>query len=216
MSLIHPLKNLPDGPLKIGALISGGGTTVLNLLDKIDSGELSAEVNLVIASRDNCSGIEKLNAKRINVDVVSRKNFSDVKKFSESIFAKLREANVDLVVLAGFLSLIEIPEDFYYRVINIHPGLIPSFCGKGFYGGNVHQAAIDRGVKVSGCTVHFADNIYDHGPIIVQKTVPVLDTDSAEMLAERVFEVECEALPEAIQLFGSGKLTIDGSIVRIS
>ncbi len=216
MSLIHPLKNLPDGSLKIGALISGGGTTVLNLLDKNDSGELSAEVNLVIASRDNCSGIEKLNAKGINVDVVSRKNFSDVKKFSESIFAKLREANVDLVVLAGFLSLIEIPEDFYYRVINIHPGLIPSFCGKGFYGGNVHQAAIDRGVKVSGCTVHFADNIYDHGPIIVQKTVPVLDTDSAEMLAERVFEVECEALPEAIQLFGSGKLTIDGSIVRIS
>jgi phosphoribosylglycinamide formyltransferase 1 len=216
MSLIQPLKNPPDGPLKIGALISGGGTTVLNLLDKIESGELSAEVNLVIASRNNCSGIEKLNAKGINVDVVPRNDFSDVKNFSESIFTKLRESKVDLVVLAGFLSLIEIPKDFYYRVINIHPGLIPSFCGKGFYGGNVHQAAIDRGVKVSGCTVHFADNIYDHGPIIVQKTVPVLDTDSADILAERVFEVECEALPEAIQLFGSGKLYVDGSIVRIS
>lgn len=216
MTIIKPLNQALDRPIHLGALISGGGTTVLNLLDKMDDGSLSAEISCVIASRPDCSGIQKLKARGIDSDVIARKSYSDVKSFSEAVFEKLREAKVDLVVLAGFLSLIEIPEDFLHRVINIHPGLIPSFCGQGYYGGNVHQAALDRGVKVSGCTVHFADNQYDHGPIIVQKTVPVMDSDNADSLAKRVFEVECEALPEAIRLFASGNLTIEGSRVRSS
>lgn len=216
MPLDRPVEKPLDRPIKLGALISGGGTTVLNLLDKIESGELNAEVTSVIASRGDCSGIEKLKARGIAAEVVARKSFDDVNKFSDAIFEKLSQSEIDLVVLAGFLSLIHIPDDFEHRVINIHPGLIPSFCGKGYYGGNVHQAVLDRGVKISGCTVHFADNIYDHGPIIVQKSVPVYDTDSADELAKRVFEVECDALPEAIRLFAEARLTIDGSIVRIS
>ena len=117
--------------------------------------------------------------------------------------------------MAGFLSLIRIPDDFANRVMNIHNALIPSFCGKGLYGIKVHRAALARGVKVSGCTVHFADNLYDHGPIIVQKTVPVLEGDSPETLAARVFEAECEAYPQAIRLFAEARLEVIESTVHI-
>jgi len=119
------------------------------------------------------------------------------------------------VCLAGFLQLLTIPEDFAGRVMNIHPALIPAFCGKGFYGHRVHEAVLEAGVKVSGCTVHFADNLYDHGPVIVQRTVPVRDGDTAEVLAARVFEQECEAYPEAIRLFAEGRLQIVGRTVRL-
>ena len=117
--------------------------------------------------------------------------------------------------MAGFLQLVLIPEDFRNRVFNIHPALIPAFCGKGYYGHRVHEAVLASGAKVSGCTVHFADNEYDHGPIIVQRTVPVLDDDTAETLAQRVFVEECEAYPEAIRLFAEGRLRIEGKRVRI-
>jgi folate-dependent phosphoribosylglycinamide formyltransferase PurN len=120
-----------------------------------------------------------------------------------------------LVCLAGFLQLLPVPEDFAGRVMNIHPALIPAFCGQGFYGHHVHEAALAYGVKVSGCTVHFADNVFDHGPIILQRAVPVLDGDTAETLAARVFDQECEAYPEAIRLFAEGRLHIDGRSVRI-
>ena len=118
-------------------------------------------------------------------------------------------------LLGGFLQLVQVPDDFLGRVMNIHPSLIPAFCGKGFYGEYVHEAVLAMGVKVTGCTVHFADNEYDHGPIILQRAVPVLDTDTAEILAARVFQQECEAYPEAIRLFAEGKLRIEGRRVKI-
>jgi folate-dependent phosphoribosylglycinamide formyltransferase PurN len=118
--------------------------------------------------------------------------------------------------MAGFLQLVHIPDDFLGRVMNIHPSLIPAFCGKGYYGHRVHEAALEYGVKVSGCTVHFADNVYDHGPIILQKTVPVLPGDDAAALAARIFEQECEAYPEAVQLFTEGRLHVEGRKVSIA
>src|SRR5262249_13978637 len=120
-----------------------------------------------------------------------------------------------LVCMAGFLQLVQIPDDFAGRVMNIHPALIPAFCGKGFHGRHVHEAVLASGVRGSGCTVHFADNEYDHGPIILQRVVPVLDDDTPEGLAARVFEEECEAYPEAIRLFAEDRLRVEGRRVRV-
>jgi phosphoribosylglycinamide formyltransferase-1 len=125
---------------------------------------------------------------------------------SVQIFNQIRESKADLVVLGGFLSLLFVPDDYENRVLNIHPSLIPAFCGRGYYGRAVHQAAIDAGVKFSGCTVHFADRSYDTGPIILQKVVPVHDDDTSESLSARVFQAECEALPEAIRLVTEARI----------
>src|SRR5439155_8230922 len=142
--------------------------------------------------------------------VVRRSACASVEDFSERIFGPCRQAGADLVCMAGFLQLVRVPDDFRLRVLNIHPALIPAFSGKGFYGHRVHEAALEAGVKVSGCTVHFADNEYDHGPIILQRVVPVLDDDTPDALAARVFEQECEAYPEAIRLFAEGRLRVEG------
>lgn len=216
MDSFHPLSNPMDRPIRLGVLISGGGTTLRNFLDHINAGKLSAEIPLVIASRKDCGGIAKTQAAGIACEVVARKEFSDTKSFSRAIFEHLRTARVDLVVLSGFLSLIEIPEDYRYRVLNIHPALVPAFSGQGFYGHHIHEAALERGVKISGCTVHFADNEYDHGPIIRQKCVPVLEDDTPDTLASRVFEAECELYPECVRLFAEGKLTIQNRRVQIA
>jgi len=215
---MHPFRPVPaplDRPIRLGVLISGGGTTLENFLRQIESGKLQAEIPLVIASRPRCGGIPKAERAGLKCAVVNRREFGSVSEYSEAIFARCREARVDLVTLAGFLSLLEIPHDFYMRVMNIHPALIPSFCGRGQYGHHVHEAAIARGVKVSGCTVHFADNDYDEGPIIVQHCVPVHEGDTPETLAARVFEAECEAYPEAIRLFAAARLEVHGRRVGI-
>lgn len=197
-----------DRPLRLAVLISGGGTTLDNFQSRIDAGELPAEVAVVIASRADCRGVEKAKNYGFPTVVLPRRDFSSTEEFSENVFAACREAQADLVTLAGFLSLISIPEDFLGRVMNIHPSLIPSFCGPGFYGSHVHKAVHKRGVRTTGCTVHFADNEYDHGPIIVQKTVPVFGRDTPDDIAARVFEQECVAYPEAIALYQQGKLQI--------
>jgi phosphoribosylglycinamide formyltransferase 1 len=215
MNGIRPLARALGRPIRLGVLISGNGTTLANFLSRIATGQMQAEIPLVIASRRDCGGLERARKAGLRAEVVSRKQCADVAEFSDRIFALLREARVDLVTLAGFLSLIRIPDDFTNHVLNIHNALIPAFCGKGLYGMRVHQAALARGVKVSGCTVHFADNLYDHGPIIVQKSVPLKEGDSPETLAARVFEAECEAYPEAIRLFADGRLEIIESRVRI-
>jgi formyltetrahydrofolate-dependent phosphoribosylglycinamide formyltransferase len=152
----------------------------------------------------------------LKCEPVVRSEFDSVETFSERIFELCREAKVDLVILGGFLSLVQIPNDFQHRVINIHPSLIPAFCGKGFHGHHVHEGVLERGAKISGCTVHFANNEYDAGPIILQKVVPVMDDDTPDTLQKRVFEAECEAFPEAIRMFASGRLTVDGSRVATS
>lgn len=213
MNAFRPLQEALDHPVRLVACISGGGTTVLNLQHKISAGELDAEIVHVIASRQNCTGVERARAAGLTVSIVERKGFSSVAAFSVEIFRLIDESRADLVALAGFLSLLEIPERFRMRVLNVHPSLIPAFCGKGYHGHHVHEAAIARGVKVSGCTVHFADNEYDHGPILVQETVPVLDDDTPNTLAARVFEAECRAYPEAIQKFASGRLVVSGGRV---
>ena len=187
-------------PLRLAVLISGGGSTLLNLLDKIASQELNASVECVIASRP-CAGVERSVARGHACEVLSPKTIPTVAAYSEAVFDRCRTKRVDLVLLGGFLSRIEVPADFEGRVMNIHPSLIPAFCGQGMYGHHVHEAVIARGCKVSGCTVHLVDNEYDHGPILVQKVVPVLESDNADSLAKRVFEAECAAYPEAIRMF---------------
>ncbi len=215
MTKIRPVASPLDRPVRVGALISGGGTTLLNFLDHQKAGNLNIEVPVVIASRAEITGIARAKAAGIPCEVIARADYDSVTSFSTAVFDKLRAAQVDLVTLAGYLSLLEIPDDFSCRVMNIHPGLIPAFCGKGYYGHRVHEAVVKRGAKVSGCTVHFADNVYDHGPIIVQKAVPVFSADTADEVASRVFEAECEAYPEAIRLFAEARLTIEEGRVLI-
>jgi len=215
MSPIRPVETPFERPIRLAVLLSGGGTTLQNLIEKIAAGELRAEIALVIASRADCGGIAKAEKAGIPCRVISRPDFEGLEPFSEAVFDACREANADLVTLAGYLSLLQIPDDFALRVMNIHPALIPAFCGKGYYGSKVHTAVIERGAKVSGCTVHFSDNIYDNGPIILQKTVPVLFEDTPDTLAARVFAEECQAYPEAIQLYADARLEIEGRRVRI-
>lgn len=202
-----------DRPLRLAVLISGGGTTLTNLVDHIARGVLRAEVGLVIASRPDCGGVTKAASAGLRCEVIQRKSFASVAEFSAAIFDQCRSAKIDLVICGGFLALLEIPSDFALRVMNIHPSLIPSFAGKGYHGEKVHEGVITRGCKVSGCTVHFVDDQYDHGPIILQKMVPVLDDDTPAILAARVFEQECLAYPEAITQFASGTLRVAGSRV---
>ena len=214
----NPFRPVPEAmnrPIRLGVLISGGGTTLLNLLQHIETGNLDAEVVTVLASRPDCRGIERAKAAGIPTDVVDRNTFETSDDMSDALFASLRSANVDLVILGGFLSRVTIPDDFRWRVLNIHPSLIPSFSGPGYYGHHVHEAALARGVKVSGCTVHFADDQYDHGPIILQRPVAVLDDDTPDTLAARIFDAECKAFPEAISLYAEGLLEIVGQRVRI-
>jgi phosphoribosylglycinamide formyltransferase 1 len=202
-------------PIRLAVLLSGSGTTLQNFVDRIASGGLRAEIVLVGSSKAGVGGLERARNAGIPTQVVERKSFASVDEFSQRLFALCREANADLVCLAGFLQLIHIPDDFRNRVMNIHPSLIPAFCGKGFYGHRVHEAVLASGTNITGCTVHFADNQFDHGPIILQRSVAVTPTDTAESLAAKVFEQECEAYPAAIQLFAAGRLLIDGKRVII-
>lgn len=201
--------------VRLAVLLSAGGTTLQNLIDRIADGRLKAQIVHVISNNADAYGLERARRAGIPAAVVSRKESGSREEFSRRIFDLCRQAQADLVCLAGFLQLITIPEDFANRVMNIHPALIPAFCGKGFYGHHVHEAVLAYGVKMSGCTVHFADNAYDHGPIILQRAVPVLDDDTPDALAERVFQQECEAYPEAIRLFAEGRLKVEGRHVRI-
>ena len=204
----------PDRPIRLAVCVSGGGTTLQNLLDWITAGRLTAEVVAVIAGRAGIGAIARAEAAGVPVEVVERKGRT-TERFSAEVFDRVRAAKADLVVLAGFLSLLLIPSDYEGRVLNVHPSLIPSFCGRGFHGMAVHRAAIEAGAKVSGCTVHFADNEYDNGPIIIQRAVPVLDDDDPDALAARVAEAERSALPDAIGLYAEGRLTIEGRRVRV-
>jgi phosphoribosylglycinamide formyltransferase 1 len=202
--------------VRLAVLLSGGGTTLQNLLDQIADGRLRAQVALVVSSRADAFGLTRAEQAGVPTAVVAPKSYASTEEFSRRIFDLCRQARVDLVCLAGFLQLIRIPDDFQTRVMNIHPSLIPAFCGKGFYGHRVHEAALAYGVKISGCTVHFADSVYDHGPIILQRAVPVFDDDTPDTLAARVFAEECQAYPEAIRLFADGKLHLEGRKVRIA
>jgi formyltetrahydrofolate-dependent phosphoribosylglycinamide formyltransferase len=203
-------------PLRLAVLVSGSGTTLQNLIDEVAAGRLNASIQIVIGSRPGLVGLERAAAAKIANFVVDRKSFDSCEAFSQQVFGLIDDANVDLVCLAGWLCLLELPAKYLGRIMNIHPALLPGFGGKGMFGPRVHQAVLDHGCKVSGCTVHFVDGAYDSGPIIIQRTCPVLDDDTAETLAHRVFEEERIAYPEAIRLFQAGRLKIEGRRVRIA
>jgi phosphoribosylglycinamide formyltransferase 1 len=200
--------------LRLAVLVSGGGTTLQNLLDRCGDGRLPAQVVLVVASRADAFALERARQAGVPAVAIERRGAGSLEEFSRRIFEQCRRERAGLVCLAGFMQLVQVPDDFLGRVMNIHPALIPAFCGKGYYGHRVHEAVLAYGAKVSGCTVHFADNEYDHGPIVLQCAIPVLDDDTPDALAHRVFEQECEAYPEAIRLFAEGRLRVDGRRVR--
>ncbi len=202
-------------PIKLAILASGGGTTLQNLIDRIAAGQLDAQIKVVIASRPGIKAIDRAAAAVIKSFVVERKAFDSVEAFSDAIYRHCDEAKVDLICLAGWLSMLRIPERYRHRVMNIHPALLPAFGGKGMFGHHVHEAVIAHGCKISGCTVHFVDDKYDNGPIIAQRTCPVMDDDTPDTLAARVFEQEKLAFPEAIRLYQQGKLKIDGRRVCV-
>jgi formyltetrahydrofolate-dependent phosphoribosylglycinamide formyltransferase len=200
--------------LRIGALISGGGRTLLNLLDCHTRGELNIEVPLVISSRSKVAGVERAQKAGLSVEIVRKRDFADIEAFSRRLEERLTQAGVDLVIQAGWLCLWKIPAVFENRVMNIHPALLPAFGGQGMWGHHVHEAVLAAGCKVSGCTVHFCTDEYDSGPIIVQRCCPVQEDDDADRLAARVFEQECLALPEAVRLFAENRLQVrDGRVL---
>ena len=199
---------------KIAVLISGGGTNLQSIIDGINSKYLNCSIECVISDRKNAYGLERARNNNINTYYINRKDTE--KSVSERIL-EIIEDKVDLIVLAGFLSILEgeILKRFKNKIINIHPSLIPSFCGKGMYGTKVHEKAIEYGVKVSGCTVHFVDEGTDTGPIVIQKAVPVYPDDTPEKLQTRVLEQEHKILVEAIKYISEGKIEIIGRKVKI-
>lgn len=184
--------------LPVAVFLSGSGRTLENLIRHRDERGLAIEIRLVISSSNKVRGVEIAREAGLTVLVVPKLASLTESEYSEAMFGPCRSAGVKLVVMAGFLKHVLIPPDFAGRVINIHPSLLPAFGGPGMYGSRVHQAAIDRGVSYSGCTVHFVDNEYDNGPIILQRVCEVRPDDRPETLAARVFELELEALPTAI------------------
>lgn len=202
-------------PLRLGVLLSGGGRTLENFLEHIRSGRLAASVAVVIASREKIRGVDIARSAGLPTHVVRPKEHPTVADYSSAMVRILDDARLDLVCLAGFLSYWIVPDRYLGRVMNIHPALLPAFGGHGMYGHRVHEAVLARGCKVSGCTVHFVDNRYDEGPIILQRTVPVYADDTPDDLAARVFREECVAYPEAIRLFAEGRLRIEGRMVHI-
>ena len=202
-------------PLRVAVLLSGEGTSLENLCERIDEGSLRARVVLVLASKASAGGLARARRRGIRAQAVPRKELPDLRAFNDALHAELARQPVDLVACLGFLSPFE-PRHFAGRAINVHPALIPAFCGKGFYGHRVHEAVLAAGVRVSGATVHFVDEEYDHGPIILQRSVPVLEGDTPESLAARVQGVERRLVPEAIRLFAEGRLRIEGRRVHVS
>jgi formyltetrahydrofolate-dependent phosphoribosylglycinamide formyltransferase len=202
-------------PIRLGILISGGGTTLMNILEYINKGQLNAEVAVVISSLSTAAGAERAKAAGLNVKIIRKKDHPDIDEFSKRIEEELVAANVDLVVQGGWLCLWKIPPRYKNSVMNIHPALLPSFGGEGMWGHHVHEAVLAAGCKISGCTVHFCTNEYDKGPIILQRSCPVKNDDSPETLAARVFEQECIAYPQAIKLFAEDKLLVQNGAVKI-
>jgi phosphoribosylglycinamide formyltransferase 1 len=197
------------GELRVAALFSGGGTNLGHLFEAIDAGELRARIVGAISSKRGVAGIERAERRGIPVHVVARNELGGGEAFQGAVHEALAALKPDLVVLCGFLSKLTLRE-YSGRAMNIHPTLIPAFCGLGFYGERVHRA-----VKLTGATVHFCDDEYDTGPIILQQAVPVLDDDTVSSLAARVQQAEREIYPRAVQLYAEGRLQVRGRRVHI-
>ncbi len=203
--------------LKIGVLVSGGGTNLQVVIDAIEAGKINAEIVTVVSSKKDAYALER--AKKYNIETlwISKKQFDSFEKYEDTLIEHFKSRNVGLIIFAGFMIVLSgrFTDAFKNKIINIHPSLIPSFCGSGFYGIKVHKAALEKGVKVTGATVHFVDSGADTGPIIIQKAVEVKDGDTPEILQKRVMEqAEWIILPEAVDLFAKGKLVVENNIVR--
>lgn len=204
---------------RIAVLVSGGGTNLQALIDAEARGELgNGEIALVIASKPGVYALERARAAGIEGRVIARGDYSDIAEYSRELARSMVEAKIDLVVLAGFLTIIDeqVYNAFKNRILNVHPALIPSFCGKGFYGLHVHEAVLERGVKVTGATVHIVTPECDAGPIVMQKAVEVKEGDTPEILQKRVMEeAEWKILPAAVKLFCDGRITVEDNKVKI-
>ncbi len=201
--------------LRLAVLLSGSGTTLQNFIDLAAAGELPGEVVKVVSSRRDAFGLERAEKAGIPTAVVRRKDFAELSEFSAAVWKEVEAAGADLVLFAGYMVKLGIPERWTGRVLNVHPALLPAFGGQGMYGHFVHEAVLAAGCKVTGATVHLVDNEYDRGPIVVQKAVEVFDDDDADCLAERVQAVEREIYPHAVRLFAAGRVEVQGGHVRI-
>ena len=202
---------------RIAVMVSGGGTDLQSVINGVKSGQIPGEIAVVIASKPGVYALERAKKAGIPSVVICKKDYADEQAFFEANLSTLQSYKVEGVVLAGYLSILgkQMIEAFPNKIINIHPALIPSFCGKGYYGLKVHEAALKYGVKLSGATVHFVDEGADTGPIIAQRAVPVLPGDTPETLQRRVLIVEHEILPEAVALFCADRLKVEGRNVTI-
>lgn len=203
--------------VRIGVLISGGGTNLQALIDNIEKGLINGEIVVVISDKKGVYGLERARKHGIRAIEIDKRDYADKNVFMKAIIKELENHDVELVVLAGFLSILsqDFIERYRNRIMNIHPSLIPAFCGKGYYGQRVHKAVLEYGAKISGATVHFVDEGADTGPIILQEAVNVEEDDTPESLAARVLNVEHKLLPQAVKLYCEGKLIIEGRKVRI-
>lgn len=203
--------------LKIGVLVSGGGTNLQAIMDAVENGYIKAEIVSVVSNRSKAYALERAKNKGIEAVFISKKQAGSQEAYEEALVRHFKERKADLIVLAGFMVILgpTFINAFENKIINIHPALIPSFCGNGFYGIKVHEAALEKGVKITGATVHFVNTEADAGPIILQKAVEVKDGDTAETLQKRVMEeAEWKIYPEAVRLIAENKLVIENNIVR--
>ena len=206
--------------LRIGVLVSGGGTNLQAIIDALKAGIITnASIEIVISNNPNAYALERAKNNGINAECISPKNFESREEFNDALINRLDECNLDLIVLAGCMVVLpaKLIEKYRNKIINIHPALIPAFCGKGFYGLHVHEEVLKRGVRLTGATVHFVDEGTDTGPIILQKAVEVKNDDTPEILQRRVMEeAEWKIMPEAINLIANGKVSIKDNKVIIS
>ena len=193
----------------VSVFISGGGTTLKNLIEYWQANESCPwEITSVVSNKSDAGGLLFAKEAGIETFVVDHRAFDSTADFSSAVYDVIRPSAPNLLVMGGFLRRLSVAKEFENRIVNIHPSLIPSFCGKGNYGSRVHQAVLDYGCKLTGCTVHFVDDEYDHGPIIAQRSVPVVSGDDAQTLAARVFAAECELYPEVIDQIASGRVRV--------
>lgn len=203
--------------LKIGVLISGGGSNLQCLIDETKSGGIKGEIVKVIANREDAYGLERAKKAGIDNKYLNPKDFKDLEEYNNQLVKIFKEAGVDLIVLAGYLRILsgDILKEYKNKIVNIHPSLIPSFCGDGYYGSRVHQAVLDYGCKITGATVHFVDEGTDTGPIIIQRVAEVKQDDNLDSLQKRVLEVEHEILVETVKLICEDRVSVSGRKVKL-
>jgi phosphoribosylglycinamide formyltransferase 1 len=205
------MANIP----RLAVLVSGSGTTLQNLIDRIDDSSLKAQIALVVGSKPNLGAEARALANELDYVTLERKSFIDVQSFSRKLFEIIDQANVDLVCMAGWLSLVQVPDKYRWKVLNIHPSLLPAFGGPRMYGKHVHEAVIQHGCKISGCTVHLVDDTYDNGPILVQRHVAIDEKETVDSLTKKVQLEEHIAYPQAITLVTTGRVKVEGRRAKV-